>query len=657
MPKVRFPRTPYTDFDQRANDRVWLVGRLLTRSDLSVPLDPSRFIVNMSKELALTEAQLTSDFLTEFFVSWEGLPEEQKPLGLEYMAPWLSGLRLNVLASDSDGEKSREKVASLLRKFIDLVALDPSLLHALEHHVWPSVTQDELLLEIFLDELIKTSLSYDAPAEILGTVSSVMVGIGTVSLRGKLISRLRKALNRSSLRPTRFLPDNAVWVEICVLLQFCLALSFDSGVQSPMFLPEIFHIVTMLANTGGQDVRLLVHKFLVNTMHAACSSFMLDDAKLSKLRTSLDSLCDVRGDISSSAMARDDGSVSVIQDPGSALTNTENLAAILLETCTAAAPSTDVANAWRSRWMSLVASTAFQNNPAIQPKAFAVMGYLARDEVDDDLLYQVLVALRSSIGQFGEDGNGEMLVAIVTSLSRMMAKLPSASRYGVQLFWLAISLVRLVPSSLFNCTAKFLEAILNNIGTAGHTRGDRMVPLLLQSRSQLEEAALPLDRAHGIQFDHETFHFAVCACLVRGLTDASTRPAAIRVLSCFLELTTWTADPSHTGQMHSVHGSPYLALILARCVGHEDLVESLWWSDMTPDGISGIIEIRGGHDLDGFRDQDLLLMSAVELVDFHHLEDAAQTRCLNWLNKLALARPGAFINLYVRSPAVLLFLS
>lgn len=600
----------------------------------------------MSKELALTEAQLTSDFLTEFFVSWEGLPEEQKPLGLEYMAPWLSGLRLNVLASDVDGEKSREKVASLFRKFIDLVALDPSLSHALEHHVWPSVAQDELLLEIFLDELIKTSLCYDKRAESLGTVSSVMVGIGTVSLRGKAISRLRKALNRSSLRPTRFLPDNPVWAEICVLLQFCLALSFDSGVQSQMFLPEVFHIVTMLANTGGQDVRILVHKLLINTIHAACSSFVLDDAKLVKLRANLDSLCDVRGDVLSSALARDDGSICATQDSRSAaLATTENLAAILFETCSAAAPSIDMANAWRSRWMSLVASTAFQDNPAVQPKAFAVMGYLAREEVDDDLLYQVLVALRSSVGQFAEDGNSEMLIAIVTSLSRMMTKLPSASRYGVQLFWLAISLVRLVPSGLFNCTAQFLEAILTNIGTAGNARGERMVPLLLQSRSQLGNAALPLDEAYGIQFHHETFHFAVCASLVRGLTDAATRPMAIRVLSCFLELTSWTADSPVSGQSHSVHGSPYLALLLARCVGHEDLSESLWWSDMKPDGISSIIESRGGHDVDSFQDQDLLLISAVELVDFHHLEDAAQTRSLDWFNKLAVARPNAFVKL------------
>ena len=619
----------------------------LTLIDLSVPLEPSRFIVNISKELAQTEPRLTSDFLTEFFVSWESFPEEQKPLSLEYMAPWLSGLRTSILANDTDGEKGREKVASLFRKLIDLAVLDQSLTHALEHHVWPSVAQDELLLDIFLDELIKASLGYGGQAESLEMVSSVMVGLGTISLRGKIFSRVRKALNRSSLRPTRLLPDNAVWAEICVLLQFCLALSFDSGIQAQMFLPEVFHMVSMLANTGGQDVRLLVYKLLVNTIHAACASFNLDDAKLLKLRATLDLLCEPRSDIFSPphSLIRDGASASTTQDSGSALAATENLAAILFEVCSVAAPSTDVANAWRSRWMSLVASTAFQNNPAVQSRAFAVMGYLAREEVDDDLLYQVLVALRNSISQFGEDGNSEMLVSIITSLSKMMAKLPSASRYGLQLFWLAMSLVRLVPSGLFNCTAQFLEAILTNIGTNGNVRGEKMVPLLLQSRVQLDEAALPLDDAYGIHFDEETFHFAVCACVVRGLTDTVTRLTAIRVLSSFLEMTTWKAGSSPDAPAHAVHGSPYLALILARCMGHEDFMDTLWWADIKPDGIGTIMNSRGSHDIGSVKDQDLVLISAIELVDFHYLEDAAQARSLHWLNKLALERPDVFASL------------
>lgn len=615
--------------------------------DLAIPLEPTRFIVNISRELAQAEPQLTSDFLTEFFVSWDSIPEEQKPLSLEYVAPWLPGLRTAVLVAEADGDKGRDKVAALLRKLIDVAVLDQGLTYCLEQYIWPSIAQDELLLEIFIDELIKAALTYGNRADTLEILSSVMIGLGTVTLRGRIISRLRKALNRSSLRPTRLLQDNSVWEEICILLQFCLALSFDSRVQSQMYLPEIFHVITMLSNTGAHDVRLLVYKLLINSIHSICASFSLDDAKLSRLRSILDVFCDNRGDIFTppTSLTRDGASVSTSLDSSPALATTENLTSILFEVCFIAAPSVDVANFWRARWMSLVASTAFQNNPAVQPKAFAVMGYLAREEVDDDLLYQVLVALRNSVSQFGEDGSSEMLVSIISSLSKMMAKLPSTSRYGLQLFWLAMSLVRLVPTTLFNCAAQFLEAILTNIGTIGNIRGDRMVPLLLQCRSQLDDAALPLDDAYGIHFEEYTFHFAVCACLVRGLTDNLTRSAAIHVLSSFLEMTSWSDDSIPSSPNRAIHGSPYLALLLARGMQEDDFIDCLWWSDLNPESIADILASRGVQDIDSMKDTHLLLISAIELVDFHYLEDAAQARSLHWLNYLAEARPTVFTSL------------
>ncbi|KAK3343967.1 hypothetical protein B0T25DRAFT_584814 [Lasiosphaeria hispida] len=621
---------------------------LMATKDISVPLDPSQFIIKISKKLAQAEPQLTSDFLNEFFVGWDSFSDEQKPLSLAYMAPWIPGLRTSLLAGEAESDKGRDKIAALFRKLIDVTLSDPTLNFTLEQSVWPVIHQDEVLLDIFLEEIIKTALNIGFNDEQTETLTSIASAIGTITLRGKIVSRLRKALNRTSLRPTKYLPDNAVWNEICVLLQFCLALSFDSGVQSQLYLPEIFHVVTMLANTGTSDVRVLVHRLLINSIHSACTSFALDEARLNKLRATLETLSDPRSEMfsHSTPFARDGASISTNQDAGPTLAATETLAALLFEACSVAAPSVDVANAWRSRWMSLVASTAFQNNPAIQPRAFTVMGCLAREEVDDDLLYQVLVALRNSVGRFGDDSNSDMLVAIVTSLSKMMAKLPSASRYGLQLFWLAMSLLRLVPPNLFNCTAMFLESVLTNISTSGEMRGDKMAPYLLQGRNQLDDAALPLDDAYGIHFNIENFHFAACACLVRGLTDTVTKATALRVVSTFLEMTSWTPAPAADKTIRDLAASPYLALILARAASLEELRDSLWAGGINP---SGVVDIAGARaasqDLGAMKDKDLLLNTAIELVDFQYLEDAVQNRTLQWLNEVAAGRPTVVMHL------------
>lgn len=553
-----------------------------------------------------------------------------------------------MLAAEPESDKGREKIATLFRKLIEVTLNDPTLSFTLEQTIWPAIYQDEILLDILLEEVIKTALSIGLHDEQTETLTSIVTSIGTITLRGKIISRLRKALNRSSLRPTKWLPDNAVWPEVCILLQFCVSLSFDSGVQSQLFLPEIFHVVTMLANTGSPDVRVLVHRLLINSVHSACTSFHLDEARLFKLRGSLDSLSENRTDIWSlipSHTARDGASMSTTQESGPTLAATENLAAILFEICSVAAPSVDMANAWRSRWMSLVASTAFQNNPAIQPRAFSVMGCLAREEVDDDLLYQVLVALRNSVGRFGEDSNSEMLVAIVTSLSRMVAKLPSASRYGLQLFWLAMSLVRLVPPSLFNCAVVFLESVLTNINTSGDMRGDKMAGYLLQGRVQLEEAALPLDEVYGIHFTLEYFHFAAAACLVRGMSDTMTRATTMRVLSTLIEMTTY-ASPAPTKAFEDLRYSPYLSLIMSRAVAKDELKDSLWLAGVTlSSSIPGVDMARALQEIAGVKDKDLLLNTAINLVDFQYLEDSVQSRSLHWLNELAVGRPAIVMHL------------
>ncbi|PKS06874.1 hypothetical protein jhhlp_006950 [Lomentospora prolificans] len=184
-------------------------SRLMCTRDLAIPPDPSSFIIAMSEHLARTEPQLTYDFLTEFFVGWDSFSDDQKPLSLGYMAPWLTGLRTFVLVAEPDAEKGRDKISVLFRKLIEVVLADHSQAYIIGQTVWSVISSDEVLLEILLEEIIKMGLTFRLHDENLDTLCSIITAIGSVTLRGKVISRLRKALNRSSLRPTRHLAENA----------------------------------------------------------------------------------------------------------------------------------------------------------------------------------------------------------------------------------------------------------------------------------------------------------------------------------------------------------------------------------------------------------------------------------------------------------------
>lgn len=155
--------------------------------ELCVPLNPSRFIVDISQQLAQSEPQLTADFLNEFFVGWESFPYSQRPLSLAYMAPWIPCLRTNLIPNDPDSDKAREKVAAIFRKLIEVAISDMALSTTLEQIVWPAISRDETYIDIFLEEVVKAALSFgieDERTEILG---SIVTSLGTITIRGKLL--------------------------------------------------------------------------------------------------------------------------------------------------------------------------------------------------------------------------------------------------------------------------------------------------------------------------------------------------------------------------------------------------------------------------------------------------------------------------------------
>ncbi len=123
-----------------------------------------------------------------------------------------------------------------------------------------------------------------------------------------------------------------------------------------------------------------------------------------------------------------------------------------------------------------------------------------------------------------------------------------------------------------------------------------------------------------------------------------TRSTALRVLSTFLEMTSWTGAEAEKipGDLSN---SPYMALILARAVSLEELRDSLWAAGINASGLSDAGSLRAAQELGAMKDKDLLLNTAIELVDFQYLEDAVQNRTLQWLNKVAVGRPAVIVHL------------
>lgn len=193
----------------------------------------------------------------------------------------------------------------------------------------------------------------------------------------------------------------------------------------------------------------------------------------------------------------------------------------------------DCANAWRARWMGLVVGTCFQHNPATQPQAFTVLGYLAADEVDDDLVYQILVAMSTTLSHM-TDTDSVLLNSMLRCLSRVVPGLLPDSRYASSLFWLAFAIAEMGYIPLFGAALDLMLTALKSLNDDGSI--EKVPQHLFDTRNAMDEAARKIDQIAGISFDQEP-SFCLVAVILKGVRHPSTKDIAIKVLIELLRLT------------------------------------------------------------------------------------------------------------------------
>lgn len=192
--------------------------------------------------------------------------------------------------------------------------------------------------------------------------------------------------------------------------------------------------------------------------------------------------------------------------------------------------------------MSLVTSMTFQFNPALQPRSFVVLGCLAQDEIDDDLLYQILIVLRNELARF--DGNNpHLVVSIMMCLVNIIDNLSSSSRYIKPLFWLAIGMVHMNHASVFPHAIKLLHSVLRTLDTHNCFDNQSVEKVLMEARAPFAVICQELDAAIGFSFDTQ-FSFAIASVLMKGYKNSEARDSIFACLTTFLEIETKSKKPN-----------------------------------------------------------------------------------------------------------------
>ncbi|TCD61394.1 Ras GTPase activating protein ira2 [Steccherinum ochraceum] len=604
-----------------------------------LPGHPAQFVTQLSEKLAAFSPELTLDLINESCTSLlqnSKATLTQKINLLQYISPWIKNMDKFAEPGHKFYEHSGTKFRDCVRMLIEIsypppdgsiVKLD-NIYPMVQKSVWSEVGKlDSNVVNIVLDELMRAAVDGGIASKKGDVIADIMSGITSINVRGRIFARIRKVLGKTQSRPTKDLADNFHWTEIACLIRMCLVANSQPRnlTNAQLYVPELVHMVCLTAATGDLLVRTSVYGVVMNLLQSVHYARRGETESSPEIRALIDE-CALPDKLKCFGLVRTSPTseycVYEFSNDRAYLDALEELCHLLARIMKAVAGNQGLLNVWRARWMSLVTSSAFQLSPAIQVRAFVSLGILATSDVDDDLLYQILVAYKTALLR-ASDTETLTVVSMLRCICRVVPALPPQSRYLPQLFWLGVALLQVGLMSPYIEAIQLLKTTVGRMAEQGLFRDRGVAATLLDGRLAMEDCIDQVDDALGLSFD-ASFSFALAAVVFKGIRHAKLRSHAADALRTMLRVTVHSCgEPDHADGP----GAPicqetlgyFLALIslstssttFKKLLQDADVHESWYSEDVLPADLDEDAAVKIPHGLIGAEDaNDALLVVA-----------------------------------------------
>lgn len=192
----------------------------------------------------------------------------------------------------------------------------------------------------------------------------------------------------------------------------------------------------------------------------------------------------------------------------------------------------------------MVTAAAFQQSPAVQTRSFVALAALAVTDVDDDFLYQILVAFKTALTKASEHST-IAVVSMLRCLCRIVPAIIIPSRYINVLFWLAVALLEASHLGFYVEATWLLRVTLENMDKNGAFKESSVQDVLMDSRAHLEEVLSQLDELLRLSFD-TSFSFSLASIIFKGMRHSGLKESAEAVLRTLLRVTLSANMPKDT---------------------------------------------------------------------------------------------------------------
>lgn len=184
-------------------------------SGLAIATNHAALVGSISETLAASAPRLTLDLLLESFRSLRVMPTPQSLAYLLALRPWYQNIASAALVGSPDAVAQAAKVEEIIKRLVHL-GQDASvrsplpticsscswlaqLFSILQSRIWPVLAKMDDLAPVVLDGLVDEATRYSDPRTELARTPDIAAAVSSLSLRGKLITRLR-AVRVISLR-------------------------------------------------------------------------------------------------------------------------------------------------------------------------------------------------------------------------------------------------------------------------------------------------------------------------------------------------------------------------------------------------------------------------------------------------------------------------
>ncbi|SCV00612.1 LAME_0G10902g1_1 [Lachancea meyersii CBS 8951] len=510
--------------------------KLRISPEVHVPHDTSAFCYSLFRGLAKTAPELSLVVWKSLLEGLSGVFEETDvPHVVSALSPWAANLYKYVYLADD--ENGPENVSYVIRTLIKLSVKDPKMTMMYSQCIWSVLILEADLVAVIVDEIVNHSLDRDSEGGDWKNVISLITRVSTVEMCSEVINRIL-SVSRLFLPSLKMEASTNSWSELIILVNITVALFFDSLLLAQLFLPEVLYIVSLLIDVGPSELRLSLHKLLMN----ACQSLSTNDSLSLERKNSLDLLKETFSRQKMrfmSGFSQDKGRILQNFSASSFLSKFTTLEHFISSIVALMETSSETENLqWKAKYNKYIMDAVFNVRSFLSAKAAMITGIIGQNGLPEYVCRNMLLQTIKAVAEpYVSDELTFLMISHCFTYSKIVLGLQPSSILLRRLFWLAAAFIQSPNTVFYHGGILFIGNTVKRITTPHENEEKRSLKsLLYASRGFAEPLLVELESMGGLKMTMENLPYFFLNSVMKGLLIPHVKSTSVDCLCLMVTL-------------------------------------------------------------------------------------------------------------------------